>query len=147
MLHETLHCAHGHLWRLPHDKAGNEAGDYVINRTLATVNGIKMPTGGLECPYDWNDLAEEEIYSRLCKPTQKPGDDGPKDDDQPGSACGDFEVPAAGDQPGEGEGEDGAQAGESLKDEWERKVIQAQQVANAMGQGDLPADLHACWGE
>ena len=73
VLHETLHCAHGHLWRLPHDKAGNEAGDYVINRTLATVNGIKMPTGGLECPYDWNDLAEEEIYSRLCKPTREAG--------------------------------------------------------------------------
>jgi predicted metal-dependent peptidase len=143
VLHETLHCAHGHLWRLPHDKAGNDAGDYVINRTLANVNGIRMPEGGLECPYDWNDFAEEEIYSRLCEPGQKPGDEKP--DEQPGNACGDFEAPAAGDQPGEGEGddadEDGSQAGEPLKDEWERRVIQAQQVANAMGQGDLPGDL------
>ena len=30
LLHETLHCAHGHLWRLPYDAEGNQAGDLSI---------------------------------------------------------------------------------------------------------------------
>src|SRR4051812_48899733 len=47
LLHETLHCAHQHLWRLPIDERGNIAGDHEINLTLQDVPEIKMPEGGL----------------------------------------------------------------------------------------------------
>src|SRR5580765_4214360 len=46
LLHETLHCAHQHLWRLPPDQNGNIAGDYCINRSLGSVPGISMPEEG-----------------------------------------------------------------------------------------------------
>src|SRR5258706_1730907 len=99
LLHETLHCAHQHLWRLPHDQNGNVAGDYCINRTLAAIEGMSMPKGGLDCPPEFDGLAEEEIYARL------PPSEG--EENEQGSACGDFTAPAddaeePGDQPGDG---------------------------------------------
>ena len=139
LLHETLHCAHGHLWRLPPDQRGNMAGDYAINATLRAVPGLSMPKGGL-LNSAFDGLAEEEIYARLP--------DDPKGGNQGGdngSPTGDFEEPAEdqpgkpSDKPGEGEGQGEGQP--SLQEEWERRVIQAQQAAQAMGKGDLPADL------
>jgi predicted metal-dependent peptidase len=133
LLHEALHCAHHHLWRLPHDERGNIAADYKINQVLASVPGLSMPKGGLVCPKEWEGLAEEEIYSRLPPDPPKPkGGKGP-------SACGDFTAPAEPDKGGgkeEGEGGQGA----SLRDEWERRVIQAAQNA-AAGRGTVPADM------
>src|SRR6185369_16129729 len=73
LLHETLHCAHQHLWRLPPDENGNIAGDYCINRTLAGVPGISMPEGGLVCPPEFDLLAEEEIYA-ACRPNNQVGE-------------------------------------------------------------------------
>ena len=70
LLHEALHCAHGHLWRLPADKTGNEAGDYQIEHILRDIPGISMPEGGLICPSEFEQLAEEEIYARLASKPQ-----------------------------------------------------------------------------
>jgi len=151
VLHEALHCGHGHLWRLPPDQNGNAAADYVVNQILAGIDGIKMPKGGLVCPPEWVGLAEEEIYARL-PPPKKDDKGGGKGQGEP-NPCGDFSAPAEPDgKPGEKPGnkpgsgaeagtEGGADdAGSPLKEEWERRVIQAAQNASA-GRGSLPADM------
>jgi len=139
LLHETLHCAHQHLWRLPPDQNGNIAGDYCINHTLAGVPGISMPEGGLVCPPEFDQLAEEEIYARL--PPEPPGHGNGSD----GNPCGSFTEPADAAPEPEGDPTDdsnGTGAGDEsdLKDDWERRVIQAAQNAS-MGRGAVPADM------
>lgn len=154
LLHETLHCAHGHLWRLPHDKIGNQAADYCINDTLAAVPGIEMPAEGLTMPTHFRGMAEEEIYAALTSQQQDDGEPSDQQGDEIGSACGDFTVPEEGElgdgdtgdsSPVNGEpGEDGDGAGgapDSLRDQWDRRVIQAAQSAQALGQGSLPSDM------
>ena len=158
LLHETLHCAHGHLWRFPagkvdHNKA-NQACDHAINLLLASLKDIAMPKGGL-CDSQYAGMAEEEIFNALPDAPKSPqgghqGQGGNNGQDDP---CGSFTAPAdAGNgqsdsrgqgQPKPGQGnEQGQGAGQdSLKDQWERRVIQAAQAAKASGQGNLPADL------
>jgi predicted metal-dependent peptidase len=146
LLHETLHCAHQHLWRLPATAKGNEAGDHEINLTLAAVPGISMPEGGLADP-QYQDLSCEEILGRLGDDDEQdqggqPGDQG--DESQPSQGqqgqgqpgkpdvCGAFTQPAA----------DASQPGDQqLRDDWEIRVHQAAQAAQAMGQGDIPGDM------
>jgi predicted metal-dependent peptidase len=229
LLHETLHCAHQHPWRLPITSLGNQAGDHEINLILKTIEGIEMPEGGLADP-QYQDLACEEILRRLQDDQQEEdpddGDDGDEpdggeeggstdpgdgeqgepsegqnsDDDQSegddqsdgqsgqgdsqdgedesegqSSGGGKGSQDSQGDQNGQGDGQgdqsdsddgDGDESGEGdpcgsftspittegdpaaaaeqkerMRDSWEGKVIQAAQVANAMGQGDIPADM------
>lgn len=131
LLHETMHCAHGHLWRLPANGKANQACDYVVNRTLESVPGIKMPEGGLLCK-EFDGLAEEEIYHRL--PDAHKGGEGQGQDGcerVPGDSCGRFEEPAEDAQDGDGQ---------SLKDQWEQAVIQAAQIAEAT-RGAVPTDM------
>lgn len=68
LLHETLHCAHQHFWRLPMNAKGNIAGDHAINLTLlqlaASGADIAMPKGGVADP-QYTNMAEEEILMRL----------------------------------------------------------------------------------
>ena len=72
LLHEVLHCAHGHMWRLPMDATGNEAGDYAINITINDLDNIEMPEGCL-LDKQYKGMAEEEIYGKLsAKPKPKP---------------------------------------------------------------------------
>jgi len=161
LLHETMHPAHGHLWRLPPDERGNMAGDYAINATLSKLPGLKMPAGGLLNPA-FDGLAEEEILNRI-PPTPPKGGNG--NGQGQGSACGDFCKPApdgegqgepgkGGKQPDNGKGqpktppngqnpqnEHGNALNESLEDQWKERVIQAAQAAKALGQGNCPADL------
>lgn len=118
LAHETMHCAHGHLWRLPTDERGNQAGDYVINEILAPVKGMAMPHGGLRCPPEWAALSEEEICHRLPPPQDGRGEG------QPGDGCGQFEEP---------DGEDK----EDLQQQWEERIIQARVVAEAQ-KGQTP---------
>ena len=125
LLHEALHCAHGHLWRLPLNKRGNMAGDYAINATLRKIPGIRMPKQGLYDP-QYNDLAEEEILARLA---DNEGDGG---GDDPGG-CGGFTSPAPDAPPSSGQ--------PTVQEKWERAVIQADQVARSTGAGSAPADL------
>ena len=133
LLHETLHCAHQHLWRLPADQRGNIAGDHEINLTLQQISGIKMPADGLADP-QYRGMACEEILARL-----------PDDEEQEGASdpCGTFTAPG---EPEPGDGNDdkdsaGNQSSQSLKDDWEQRVVQAVQATQALGQGDVPGDM------
>lgn len=196
LLHETMHCAHLHMWRLPADEHGNKAGDYAINLTLRAIKGAKMPEGAL-CDERFDNMAEEDIYAALQPPPTPPsdagnddeqGDDEQQDEQQDGSgdeqgddsSDGDGEDDAEGDGDAQGEahGEGAAdsdadsdasgtgsgsaksdpcgsfskpaaqsvtpaeaqQQRDDLRDQWERAVMQAAQVAQAT-QGTLPADL------
>lgn len=135
LLHEALHCAHGHFWRLPINAKGNKAGDYAINATLCKIEGIRMPECGLYDP-QYEGLAEEEILSRL---TEDDDGDGKGDDpggpgDDPGG-CGKFTDPAP-DAPPTPDG-----PGPTLQEKWERAVIQADQVARSTGAGTAPDDM------
>lgn len=165
LLHEVLHCAHGHFWRLPLTDEGNVAGDYAINRALRGLPGIEAPEGALD-DRKFDALAEEEILKALRQqPQQQPqpqdGNGAPQDDDsgegegqdtpgegKPGKSkgngpgkpvdkggCGGFEAPAD-DKPGKGSA---GQPSETLRQEWERNVVQAAQTAQALAQGNLPA--------
>lgn len=158
LLHETMHPAHGHMWRLPPDERGNMAGDYAINATLAKLPGLKMPEGGL-LDKAFDGMAEEEILNRIPEPPKGGGGSGS------GSSCGDFCKPAddgegkgepgkgsnSGDKPkGQGKTPTNGQSGqnqpqnalsENLQDQWKERVIQAAQAAKALGQGSAPADM------
>lgn len=149
LIHETLHCAYGHIWRFPPliddkgnkkmDGKGNIACDHAINLNilaLATDTDVSMPKGGL-ADAKFKGLAEEEIY-KLLPDSQ---DDGYVDKYDPTGAFISLE---------DGEGEDNQEGNEkgkdgsnkiSLKDKWERRLIQVAQVAKSSRQGNLPADL------
>jgi predicted metal-dependent peptidase len=138
LLHETLHCAHQHMWRLPADQRGNVAGDHEINLTLQDIADIKMPDGGL-ADSQYRGLACEEILGRLPEPDQQDG--GGKGGESQGGAsdpCGTFGEPAA--DPS-GDAQAAAQASQELRDAWDGAVIQAAQAAQALGVGDVPGDL------
>lgn len=127
LLHETLHCAHQHMWRLPADRSGNVAGDHEINLTLLGVSGISMPACGLADPV-YRDLACEEILARL--PPDPPGSgEGP---DQ----CGAFVAPGQ-DQPGQ---DQPGQDQPDLLESWQIRVVQAQVLATKT-HGSIPADM------
>jgi predicted metal-dependent peptidase len=134
LLHEALHCAHGHLWRFPADAADHEranvACDHAINLTLGGVDGVKEVKGCL-ADGQYRGLAEEEIYNRL-----------PKDEKGGGPMSGDMLAPAT----GQGDEDDGngtpqETPQETLRERWQRNLIQAVQAARASGRGDVPADL------
>lgn len=170
LAHETLHPAHLHLWRLPSDDEGNQAGDYEIELTLRPYVEKQMmaiPTvpGGeiLICPKEWESLAAEEILHAIRK---KKHDSGGNGGDGGKPRMGDFMAPATksgGDsQPGEGKpGGEQSQAGDkgdggngdgadtqappqfaptTLKEDWQRAVLQANQVAQVSGRGDGSLD-------
>lgn len=182
LLHETLHCAHGHMWRLPTDQIGNQAGDYAINITISGIEGIAMVEGGL-LDKKYAGMSEEEIYGQLAsKPKSDEGGDGDDDgsddgEQQPsGGGGGDDQQQPQQSQPGDGDG-DGDKPSKSpvsnatghghsdscshfaplaspgadqaqqdvenakLRDEWQQRVIQAAQASEAMGAGDVPADM------
>ena len=109
LLHETLHCAHQHMWRLPADERGNIAGDHEINLTLQGIHGISMPEGGLADP-QFAGMACEEIFARLPESEDededKGGDgEGDEGDDQSGggaSGSGKGESKDQGQQPSQG---------------------------------------------
>ena len=176
LLHETLHCAHGHLWRFPVGKVdhstANQACDYAINGILASSKlAIAMPKGGL-LDSQFDGQSEEEIYSALARKPQddkqddgdKPQDDGDgqgesakQDEDKDGDGdgqgqdgqgndpCGDFTEPAQ-DDGGQDDGQDGQdgqgqEQAPSLKEVWERRVIQAAMADRASKAGNCPADM------
>jgi predicted metal-dependent peptidase len=158
LAHETLHNAHGHFWRFPKaDERTQQACDYAINGTLTKVEGIKLPAGCLLNP-SFDGLAEEEIYNCLPEPPKGGSGKSQKDDpcgaftDAPdGSGEGEKPGKEPGNKPGEGQGQGGDEdgdgngqgdgSGESLKSQWEEKVIQAAQAAKASGRGSIPADM------
>lgn len=159
LMHETLHCAHGHLWRLPPAEAeAQEAADHAINLTLSNIAGGKMPAGGL-CDRKWEGKAEEEIFAAL-KREKKPGagqpgqpspgngagqGDGSGQIPDPGNS-GSFGPPAPDKIPAPGKPGKPGQApgpGQSLQEDWQQRVIAAAQAGHAAGRGDIPGDLQA----
>ncbi len=152
LLHETLHCAHMHQWRLPATERGNIAGDHEINLTLETLPGVSMPAGGCADP-QYRGKSCEEILGSM--PDEQPeqdqgqgsgaGDPGAGDDGQgqPGQGkpdpCGSFTAPSPDD--GSQTAQEAAQAAQDLRDYWEQAVVQAAQAAQALGKGAMPADL------
>jgi predicted metal-dependent peptidase len=123
LLHEVLHCAHLHLWRLPPTKEGNIAGDYVINRTLRGVPGIRFVDGVLD-DRKFDALAEEEVLAALRQPQQQPQQQQQQQPQQPqpqqgsqpqqSGGAGDEESTQDGDD-GEGEGSPSPGAGKPGK--------------------------------
>lgn len=169
LLHEVLHCAHGHLWRLPIDDDGNRAGDYEINGTLRRIPAVVMPAGGL---YDrrFDGLTCEEILAALKRqqqqqPQQQPGKPQQGDGDGQGTPqspeagkskgtgpskpsdagkCGGFTAPAAdapAPEPTPGKPAVAKTPAPSLREQWDRALIQADLARQAMQQGDLPGDI------
>lgn len=157
LLHETLHCAHQHLWRLPKTAEGNMAGDFVINLILSKIKGIKMPKVGLIDP-QYEGMAEEEVLYRLqqhkkqgggqggqgCFPM--PGGQSPQASGMPGTdmgGCGGFEepdeTPRGGKQPGGKTGEPGGKTGGKAAKRLQ-KPQNATQPQDSQGQGQDPND-------
>lgn len=151
LFHETLHCAHQHMWRLPADERGNAAADHAINLTLQGVSGITMPDGGL-CDPSYRDMAEEDILRAMPEPDPDGDDGGTGGGTGSGKPdpCGSFTEPGTGDDgdqadsSGDGSGQSAAQqaaADQELRESWETAVIQAAQAQQASGQGSIPADM------
>jgi predicted metal-dependent peptidase len=147
LLHETLHCAHQHMWRLPADQRGNTAGDHEINLLLAGVDGVSMPEGGLADP-QYRGMACEDILRALPEPDDQgnQGEQGGGDQDSgqgggqgASDPCGTFTPPASPDAPGDAQAD--AQASQELREAWETRVMQAAQASQALGIGDIPGDM------
>lgn len=153
LLHEISHCAFGHPWRFPplidkdgkkkKDEKANIACDHVINLRLNDEKDssgnkldIQMPEMGL-ADSKFKGMIEEEVYKLI--PDPPPGNGGYGEDGDP---TGGYEESLDGDTDGKGDKEDsGGSSPTSLKEIWERKVIEAAQAARALGQGNMPADL------
>lgn len=151
LLHETLHCAQGHFWRLPANQDGNIAGDYAINATLAKVAGIKAPAGAL-LDAKFADMAEEEILSALAKPEPEDEQGQPNDDKGEGQGEGQGQG-----EPQKGQGQPDADAGgcgsfcepapdapeakQTMAEKWQGAIMQADFVAKSTGAGSAPADM------
>lgn len=123
LLHETKHCSDQHFWRLPLNRRGNIAGDYVINATLSKIAGLKMPKGGL-LDAKYSNMAEEQVLALLPKED---------DDEQEGDAggCGGFGEPAP----------DAPEASQTLSQKWTGAILQADFAQRSAGAGSAPADM------
>ena len=131
LVHEVNHVARGHLCRGPlndptldHDIA-NQAMDHEINLEIKNIKEMALPAGGC-CDEQFKDMAWEEIYPLLQK--QQKGKSGTRYID----VCGGLRQPEA-----------GKQGAESLKDVWERQIIQAAQAQKAVGRGNIPGSMDA----
>lgn len=164
LVHEVMHCANGHLWRFPADHVDhmrmNIACDNAINHTLDGLEGVEMPKGGQKEP-KYRGLAEEEIYHQLpptpqievyvdpcggylAPPEEQEGSgrgrnsrrqslQGPND---PGG----IPDPSSGKKTPPRAGKASSQRG-SLEDAWKERLIQAVQAQQALGCGNVPADV------
>ena len=124
LLHETLHCANQHFWRLPLNRRGNIAGDYVINAILSTIAGLKMPKGGL-LDAKYSNMAEEEVLALLPQEEEQ--------EEQEGDAggCGGFGEPAP----------DAPEASQTLSQQWTGAILQADFAQRSAGAGSAPSDM------
>ncbi len=162
LLHETLHCAHMHLWRIQPDQIGNIAGDYEIEHVLRGMRGTIQPVGGLTCPTEFDGKPIETIDATLRanakkqaqQPSEEQGDDSPADQDDQEQGDDSNDIPDAPSQGNKGTGTDSDVCGrfskpaapisgkqsDSLNDQWQRAVVQAAFSA-AMSRGSVPADI------
>ncbi len=123
LLHETLHPALGHLWRIgARDlRRWNASCDFVIN-LIVTDLGLQIPAGGLLDP-QYRGMTEEEVYARLPDPETL---------DIPDWVL-DLLGGSHGGRPGNGG------AGESLEEAWRARLVCAAHVVKSRGL--LPAGV------
>lgn len=138
LTHEVLHCALGHVWRMPNGanmKKWNIATDNEVNHELENYN---QSTSGA-CPFPWPDcgkildsqfkgMCAEKIYSAL--PDEKEENNGGK-------------------PPKEGNGKNPKNFGEvipcpkdekdKLKNDWDKALIQAEKAAK--NKGSIPGSI------
>lgn len=129
LLHETMHCAHGHLWRLPTNIISNLATDYVINLLLDNVQGAKMPEGGA---YDkkYEGMSEEDVYLELLQEWDNSSIKNVIQ--QVVDSCGGFVETE--------EGTSGSSS-EKLKEEWENAIMQAAKATEGSEYGYVPGSM------
>ncbi len=159
LVHELKHVTDGHLWRLPRTRLGNEAADYAVNGTLVALTSAQfsMPQGGLLdlARFDPAKLSEEEILDILEREQAAEPEGG--SEGAPKNPCGEFEEPAEGegtttrepakhgranstDQDPTATDSDGVAPPESLKHEWEKRVVQAVLAEQAAGRGEAASN-------
>ncbi len=158
LAHEVLHCALGHLWRMPagaDHQTWNEAADHETNWTLEETNILEKNKGRVE-PFPFPDKenicmspeykgqAAEKIYSHLSKNKKEENQNGQGQGPQqkPGKGKGQGQQ-GQGQKKGPGMGEfipqmDKAKA-EELKEQWNRATIQAAKIAK--GKGNTPEQI------
>lgn len=130
-VHETMHCALGHIWRLPrlqHKIKANLAADFAINPMVHEA-GYKLPPGSL---FDraFVGKSAEWIYEQLPDPPedQEPG--------PPGQGESLTSPPSPGGDDGEGKEVKGSSV---LEQDWKQAL---QDVAEqARRRGTLPSGL------
>ena len=152
LVHETLHCALGHLWRMAgrDPRRWNCAADYAINAWMTEYAATEskfvlwtLPEGGLLDP-QYAGMSSEAIYNRLPRPkpdntegygnpqgaavAQDGAGKGLGEVPEPAPSCGEFEAPAE-DAPGEGDKADNG----GLEAEWAEAVSIAATLAQSMG--------------
>jgi predicted metal-dependent peptidase len=144
LLHEVLHAALRHVPR----RGGrdptlwNIAADIVVNGMLAR-EGYQLPKGGLRDPQH-EHLGVEEVYELLQRAGQQHSQEQLSGDlltEAPGDASATSTASGAetGDQPGSTGSEQGMPS--SASGEWEQALERARMVAQAQGQGNIPAGL------
>jgi predicted metal-dependent peptidase len=125
-VHETMHCALGHIWRLPrlqHQMKANIAADFAINPLLLDA-GYSLPSG---CLYDeeFKGKSAEWIYDQLPDPPEQQG--------SPAPGQGEPILP-----PPEADGQD-PQADPTVEQDWKQALSDVAEAAKR--RGDLPAGL------
>jgi predicted metal-dependent peptidase len=136
LLHETLHCAHQHMWRLPTDTDGNIAGDHEINLTLARISGMKMPEGGLADP-QYENLSCEEILSRIRKPAEPEPEPEPEPDSGDEESESDPESGSgSGSESGGGSGSDDSDDTENGSESGSQSQQDGSESSDTGGSGD-----------
>lgn len=165
LLAQTLKSAHQHPWRLPTDKRAQQASTQEIAHVLQHVRGIKAPEGAEVPEPQYEHKACEDIYRLLPDPEE--GDGGGDGDGDGGDSGGGQSGGGSGSDQGNGDGEgngdgngsgsptgtfskpdlgDGtpqqqAQQSQEQQNDWDQRVMQAAQAAQALGIGDVPADM------
>jgi predicted metal-dependent peptidase len=90
LIHEVLHPAYLHFFRLPCNELGNWCADCEIWCVLDGIKGIKQPKGGVVCPKKYRGWPCEKIYADKMreqqeekqKQQQQQQDQDDQDDDQ-----------------------------------------------------------------
>lgn len=153
LAHEVLHCALGHLWRMPtgaDHETWNEAADHETNWILEESNETSRNRGQAEpFPFpckesiclgnEFKGQAAEKIYQTLSKRKKPQGGGGQQDQKNQNGKGG---TQGKGNKPGNfGDFIPQIQKvkAEQLKEEWNRATIQAAKVAK--DKGNLPAEI------
>lgn len=126
-VHETMHCALGHIWRLPrlqHTMKANIAADFAINPLLMDA-GYVLPAG---CLFDRDFVGKsaEWIYDQLPDP--------PKQEGSPAPGQGESILPPS------GTGTD-PQADPTVEQDWKQALSDVAEQHRR--QGTLPSNMEA----